>query len=1089
MTAITRKTVCSPRGHVAWGPLLGAALVLVASAPASGVVTQHELRITSITALTVAQQITQPAVCTAPNVCLHDEVRVPVEIDFDAGTIMIDGRAPVDENGNPIPPGGPGGILFDTQSGPAELTFAPPCENPDGCVGGEARYFGTIDQGGRIAFPSLGLDFELFGVSPISRFRAPMGTGATSDPADPGVVAEGAALDFATGAIHLAGVDFIPAPIVGTVLQLNRIRGALVPVPVPPVALKDVLRCQTAVQKNGAAYVNAAQKALARCVDALVMCEVSAETGVGGGPACVQSAVLLCNQSVASIDNAAQAMTRKIGNGCKNIGAANMLAAQGGLGFSLDKPLCDALGVNASTREGIASCMLRRMQCTVEELVARAEPRAPEVLAANGFLQFSCMPVFAPGDATGHDAAALIRCQTALSSQAARYTAIKQKKLQGCIDQVIECHLHAEEGEGGPGGGHVHDPVCVAKAQRTCDAAVRAIARAGQRRTLVTQGACSALDAAAIPALATGLGFSNLADHCLALVPPVALGSLDELLACLGASLDCSIEGAARVLKPRAAEAIPIVGLEVEGMHLNERYPCVEARCGDGLVDVGEQCDPLFPDPLCNPNCTRVACGNGNLEPGEACDDGNTTAGDGCSPTCTVEPFSCGNGIVEFFGGEVCEDADTAGGDGCNGSCQSTEVCGNGQVDTLLGEQCDDGNREFVATLTGAAEVPPVVTAATGTAAMTLNPDGTLTYDVTTSGLVGTMAHIHVGAVGVDGPVVLALDGGPTVWSGTTAPLTLEQRSQLAAGRLYVNVHTAANVDGEIRGQLGFAPGVSGDGCSADCRSNETCGNGVVDAATGEGCDDGNLASGDGCTAACQVEACGFAGSATPLGTRTFSIDPAGSKLFNSIIGLGSPVGSIDVTSGPMSLIAGAPDAGGSATVTLGGDVIVQIDIVLGGTVQCFKFEALGTTGQLHCCGGNAVGVSNTRDSNTGGIPATGGQSNGPAVQLGGIGTGGIGDLLMAFSVRETGGPTGFDCLTATYGGPARTVFWTTGEAAGRVVRPAQGGALFEFKTTGEPFDCANWTVENGPGTFVSADTALNAVPGLDAANIRKLDD
>jgi cysteine-rich repeat protein len=1077
MTAITRKTV------------LGAALVLLAAAPARGVVTHHELRITSITALTVAQQITQPAVCSAPNVCLHNEVRIPVEIDFAAGTIMIDGRAPVDENGNPVPPGGPGGILFDTQSGPAELTFAPPCENPDGCVGGEAVYHGTIDQGGRIAFPSLGLDFELFGVSPISKFRAPMGTGATSDPADPSVVAEGTPLDFATGAIHLAGVDFIPAPIVGTVLQLNRIRGTLVPTPVPPVALKEVLRCQTQIEKQGATYVKKAQKALSRCVDLLIGCEVAAETGEGGGPACVQTAVLLCDQAVAAIDVAAQSMTRKINAGCGKLGAANMLATQGGLGFSLDKPLCDLLGVNTSTREGIATCMLRRMQCTVEEMIARAEPRAPEVLAANGFLQFACMPLFAPGDATAQSAAALVRCQTALSTQSAKYTATKQKKLQTCIDKVLECHLHAEEMEGGHGGMHEHDPVCVATAQRTCTSAVKTIARAGLSRTLATQAACSALDASGIPALANGLGFSNLAGHCLALVPPVGLGNLNELLACLGASLDCSIEGAARVLKPRAAEAIHIVGLEVEGMHLNERYPCVEASCGDGLVDVGEQCDPLFPDPLCNPDCTRVACGNGNLELDEECDDGNTTGGDGCSPTCTVEPFACANGVVEYFGGEVCDDNDTAGGDGCNADCHSREVCGNGVVDTLLGEQCDDGGDEFVATLSGAAETPPVVTVATGTATMTLNPNGTLTYDVTTSGLVGTMAHIHFGAAGVPGPITINLTGGPSVWSGTTAALTVEQKAQLAAGQLYVNVHTAANVNGEIRGQLGFAPGVSGDGCSADCRSDETCGNGVVDTATGEGCDDGNLASGDGCTSTCQLEACGFAGSGTPLGTRTFSIDPAGSKLFNSIVGLGSPVGSIDVTSGPMSLIAGAPDAGGSATVTLGGDVIVQIDIALGGTVQCFKFEALGTTGSLNCCGGRAVGMSNTRDSNTGGIPATGGQSNGPAVQLGGIGTGGIGDLLMAFSVRETGGPTGFNCLTATYAGAPRTVFWTTGEAAGRVVRPAQGGALFEFKTTGQPFDCSNWTTENGPGTFVSADTALNAVPGLDAANIRKLDD
>jgi cysteine-rich repeat protein len=51
---------------------------------------------------------------------------------------------------------------------------------------------------------------------------------------------------------------------------------------------------------------------------------------------------------------------------------------------------------------------------------------------------------------------------------------------------------------------------------------------------------------------------------------------------------------------------------------------------------------------------------------------------------------------------------------------------------------------------------------------------------------------------------------------------------------------------------------LGGDGCSADCTSDETCGNGVLDTAKGETCDDGNLVAGDGCSANCQSnEACG----------------------------------------------------------------------------------------------------------------------------------------------------------------------------------------------------------------------------------------
>ncbi len=51
---------------------------------------------------------------------------------------------------------------------------------------------------------------------------------------------------------------------------------------------------------------------------------------------------------------------------------------------------------------------------------------------------------------------------------------------------------------------------------------------------------------------------------------------------------------------------------------------------------------------------------------------------------------------------------------------------------------------------------------------------------------------------------------------------------------------------------------ISGDGCSADCTTNETCGNGVIDPALGETCDDGDLASHDGCDSQCRTETLSF---------------------------------------------------------------------------------------------------------------------------------------------------------------------------------------------------------------------------------------
>jgi MYXO-CTERM domain-containing protein len=58
-----------------------------------------------------------------------------------------------------------------------------------------------------------------------------------------------------------------------------------------------------------------------------------------------------------------------------------------------------------------------------------------------------------------------------------------------------------------------------------------------------------------------------------------------------------------------------------------------------------------------------------------------------------------------------------------------------------------------------------------------------------------------------------------------------------------------------------------GDGCSADCSSNESCGNNILDTAAGEVCDDGNINDGDGCSANCRSdETCGNNVTDTPVG-------------------------------------------------------------------------------------------------------------------------------------------------------------------------------------------------------------------------------
>jgi CHRD domain len=106
--------------------------------------------------------------------------------------------------------------------------------------------------------------------------------------------------------------------------------------------------------------------------------------------------------------------------------------------------------------------------------------------------------------------------------------------------------------------------------------------------------------------------------------------------------------------------------------------------------------------------------------------------------------------------------------------------------------------------LTGAEETPPVATSASGTGTIAIAADKSVSGTIKTTGIDGTVAHIHVGAPGQSGPPIITLskraDG---VWSVPEgSKLTDEQYTSFKAGNLYVNVHSAEHKPGEIRGQL-----------------------------------------------------------------------------------------------------------------------------------------------------------------------------------------------------------------------------------------------------------------------------------------------
>jgi hypothetical protein len=107
-------------------------------------------------------------------------------------------------------------------------------------------------------------------------------------------------------------------------------------------------------------------------------------------------------------------------------------------------------------------------------------------------------------------------------------------------------------------------------------------------------------------------------------------------------------------------------------------------------------------------------------------------------------------------------------------------------------------------TLSGSQEVPPVQTSAAGSGTITVNDDMTVSGSVTTTGVKGTMAHIHEAPSGKNGGVAVPLEKkSDNEWAVPAgAKLTDAQYKSYKAGDLYVNVHSDANKGGEIRGQL-----------------------------------------------------------------------------------------------------------------------------------------------------------------------------------------------------------------------------------------------------------------------------------------------
>jgi len=142
-------------------------------------------------------------------------------------------------------------------------------------------------------------------------------------------------------------------------------------------------------------------------------------------------------------------------------------------------------------------------------------------------------------------------------------------------------------------------------------------------------------------------------------------------------------------------------------------------------------------------------------------------------------------------------------------ACSSSSSNGDGDGDGAGPTMNADGTTNFIVPLGPEQEVPPVEAAgASGEGTLDIDTTGgAITGSVSVTGLsdTATMAHIHAAFAGTNGAFFIVLEPNEdmSVWSvPADTTLTAEQLLALNSGGLYINVHTAANPGGEVRGQI-----------------------------------------------------------------------------------------------------------------------------------------------------------------------------------------------------------------------------------------------------------------------------------------------
>ena len=133
----------------------------------------------------------------------------------------------------------------------------------------------------------------------------------------------------------------------------------------------------------------------------------------------------------------------------------------------------------------------------------------------------------------------------------------------------------------------------------------------------------------------------------------------------------------------------------------------------------------------------------------------------------------------------------------------ATLAVGCTQMSNMMGTDTPKSGEQQIR-LSPSNQAPAITSPASGSGSVTVNADHTVVARIVVVDMAATAAHIHQGAPGANGPVIVPFvkQGENTFVAPAGAKMTEDQYRAYKAGNTYVNVHSAKNPSGEVRAQL-----------------------------------------------------------------------------------------------------------------------------------------------------------------------------------------------------------------------------------------------------------------------------------------------